>query len=78
MGQVLRLPRPRRNRVKWSAVRAFGRITITLEWRTPDGALCATQSMSAAEWKELRHPEYHFWTLIEYLRELAIEHGARF
>jgi len=79
MGQVLRLPRPRRpHPVKWSAVRAGGNIVITLEWRTKDRALCATQAMSAVEWLNLKHPEFHFWALIEYLRDMAIERGARF
>jgi hypothetical protein len=78
MGQVLRLPRPRRYPVKWSAVRAGPNIVIMLEWRTADKALCATQAMSVVEWLNLKRPEYHFWALIEYLKDMAVERGARF
>jgi predicted phosphatase len=77
MGQILHLRAHRRNRAKWSAVRLSGNIVITLEWRTADKALCATQAMSAKEWKELKNPAFHFWTLIEFLSDLAIERGAR-
>ena len=78
MGQVLRMVPRRRDRVKWSAVRQGNNYIITLEWRTKDKALCATQCMSVTEWLQVADRQYYFWTLIEHLRELAIDHGARF
>ena len=78
MGQVLRLPRPRRYPVKWSAVRIKGYIEITVEWRARDRAFCTTQLVPLAEWQALKNPAFHFWALIESLRNLAISRGARF
>lgn len=78
MGQVLRLPRPRRYRVKWSAVQLSGSIVITAEWRTADRAQCAVQCISRWELENLTHPAEHFWQVIEYLRHMAVRHGARF
>jgi hypothetical protein len=78
MGEVLRLPRPRRYPVKWSAVRYRDYIEITMEWRTKDRAFCTTQLVQVSEWKAIRNQAYHFWALIEFLKDMAIERGARF
>lgn len=78
MGQVLRLPRPRRYPVKWSAVRRKGFFELLLEWRTADRAFCATQTISVDEWLQVDDRAEYFWTIIEHLRGLAISRGARF
>lgn len=78
MAQVLRLPRPRRHRPKWSAVRVSGNYVITLEWRTADRAMCAVRTIGLQDWGSMDFPDIAFWLAISYLRELAVSQGARF
>ena len=78
MGQVLRLPRPRRYPVKWSAVRRKAFFEILLEWRTADRAFCATHLIHLDEWLQVSERDDYFWAIIENLRGLAVSRGARF
>lgn len=78
MGEVLRLPRRRRHKVKWSAKRVMDRVEITVEWRTPDRAGCMVRAVTLFEWELLNRPGVHFWALIEYMRDTAASRGARF
>lgn len=78
MGQVLHMPKRRRHKVKWSARRAKDKIEIMVEWRTADRAGCMVQAMTLYEWELLGKPAFHFWTIIEYMRDAAQERGARF
>lgn len=78
MGQVLRLPRPRRPVVTWSAVRFNRRIEILVQWRDQGRAGCAVHVMTVDEWDQLPSQALYFWHLIEHLRDMVIERGARF
>ena len=78
MGQVLRLPRPRRPKVKWSGGHIGGRVEILVQWHDREKAVCAIHVMSMEEWRQLQEPKLYFWSLIERLRDKAQQCGARF
>lgn len=81
MGQVvqLRTRRERMNRAKWSAVREDGVVCVTLEWRTADGKVWSmNQGIPLWEFKQLTHPDFHFWAMIQFMQDVARNRGARF